>query len=50
MKKSERVKLSEQSFTKLRKEKLPVDILTDLEELKEVEYASVKQFGQEVEK
>ena len=50
MKKSERVKLSEQSFTKLRKEKLPVDILTDLEELKDVEYASVKQFGQEVEK
>ncbi len=50
MKKSERLKLSEQSFTKLRKEKLPVDILTDLEELKDIEYASVKQFGQEIEK
>jgi len=50
MKKSERLKLSEQSFTKLRKEKFPVDLLTDLEELKDIEYTSLKQFGQDVEK
>ena len=49
MKKSDRVKLSEQSFTKLRKEKLPVDVLTDLEELKDIEYTSLKQFGQDIE-
>lgn len=50
MKKSDRLKLSEQSFTKLRKEKFPVDVLTDLEELKDIEYTSLKQFGQDIEK
>ena len=50
MKKSERLKLTEQSLTKLRKENLPVDILTELEDLKNREYISIKKFMHAVEK
>ena len=50
MKKSERLKLSDQSFVKLRKENIPVDILTELEDLKEHEYISIKKFLRSVEK
>ena len=50
MKKSERLKLTEQSLTKLRKENLPVDILTELEEIKDQEYPSIKKFIRTLEK
>lgn len=50
MKKSERLKLSEESLKKLREERLPEDVLTDLEELKGVEYASIKLFTRDVER
>jgi len=50
MKKTERIRLSEQSFTKLRKEKLPVDILTELEELAQQEFISIKKFVRAIEK
>lgn len=44
MKKSERLKLSDQSLIQLRKENIPVDILTELEDLKNREYISIKKF------
>lgn len=44
MKKSERLKLSEQSLVKLRKENIPADILTELGDLKDREYPSIKKF------
>jgi signal peptidase I len=50
MKKSERLKLNEQSLTKLRKENLPLDILTELEEIQDQEYPSIKKFVHTLEK
>ena len=50
MKKSERLKLTEQSLTRLRKENIPVDIITELEELKDHEFTSIKKFSQTLEK
>lgn len=44
MKKTERIKLSEQSLNKLQREKLPVDILTELEELQNLEFMTIKKF------
>lgn len=50
MKKTERIRLSEQSLLKLRKERVPVDILTELEELKDLEFDSIKKFVSSLEK
>ena len=50
MKKTERLKLSEQSLARLRKENLPADILTELEELQDREYAAIKEFVRTLQK
>ncbi len=50
MKKSERLKLSDQSLTRLKRENIPVDILTDLEDLKNREYVSIKKFVRTLDK
>ncbi|MBD3308562.1 signal peptidase I [candidate division KSB3 bacterium] len=50
MKKSERLTLTEQSLAKLRRENIPVDILTELEDLKDLEYESIKKFLRTIEK
>ncbi len=50
MKKSERLKLSEQSLARLRKENIPVDILTELEDFKNREFISIKKFSRALQK
>ncbi len=50
MKKSERLKLTDHSFTRFRKENIPVDIITELEDLKELEFTSIKKFSRALEK
>lgn len=50
MKKTERIKLSEQSLNKLQREKLPVDIMTELEELQDLEFMTIKTFLRAVQK
>lgn len=49
MKKTERIKLTEQSYKKLGKEKLPVDILTELEDLKDQEFITIRKFVRAIE-
>lgn len=50
MKKTERLKLSAQSLTRLKKENLPADIVTELEELQDREYPAIKEFVRTIEK
>ncbi len=50
MKKTERIRLSEKSFKKLRKEKLPADVLAELEELAHQEFVSIRKFVRALEK
>jgi len=50
MKNTERIKLSEQSLHKLQREKLPVDILTELEELQDLEFPAIKTFLRAIQK
>lgn len=50
MKRSERLKLTEQSLAKLRKDRIPVNILVELEEVKDLEFDSIKKFLRAAEK
>ena len=50
MKNTERIKLSEQSLNKLQREKLPVDVLTELGELQDLEFMAIKKFLQAIRK
>lgn len=50
MKKTERLKLSEQSFVRLRKENLPADVLTELQDLQDREFTAIKEFVRSLQK